>query len=99
MQPTKGSSLQSIIIMALNSLLSVIQVIHTHTYTVATSGRIDRMFQVLPDQESSLIVKDMKSDFILVVEMETEIPLVTPGPTSASAVISRLAGRKQSYGK
>ena len=37
-------------------------------YTVAFSGRVDRVFQVLPEQEENIIVGDMLSDGILVVE-------------------------------
>ena len=37
-------------------------------YTVAFSGHVDRVFQVLPEQEENIIVGDMLSDGILVVE-------------------------------
>lgn len=38
---------------------------------VASNGRLDRMFQVLPGQEESISVGDMLSDGILIVEYET----------------------------
>lgn len=38
---------------------------------VASNGRLDRMFQVLPEQEESISVGDMLSDGILIVEHET----------------------------
>ena len=37
---------------------------------VAFSGRVDRVFQVLLEQEENIIVADMLSDGILVVELD-----------------------------
>ena len=52
---------------------------HTHTscsHTVAT-GRLNRMFQVLPDQEDGIFIGDMLSDGIVVVELDPS-PTATP---------------------
>lgn len=38
-------------------------------YAVANSGRVDRMFQVTPDQEHSMLIGDMLSDGLLIVEL------------------------------
>ncbi len=45
-----------------------------HVYTVANSGRIDRLFQVIPDQEGSILIGEMLSDGLLVVEMPSSPP-------------------------
>ena len=37
---------------------------------VASTGRFDRVFQILPEQEEGIAVGDMLSDGILVVEYE-----------------------------
>ena len=38
---------------------------------VATSGRVDHMFQVLPDQEDSVSMGDFLSDGLLIVELDS----------------------------
>ena len=43
----------------------------TVSFVVASSGRLDRVFQILPEQESMMSVGDMLSDGILVVEFES----------------------------
>lgn len=40
---------------------------------MAFSGRVDRVFQVLPEQEENIIVGDMLSDGILVVEFDAPL--------------------------
>ena len=47
-----------------------------HILTVAT-GRLNRMFQVLPDQEDGIFIGDMLSDGIVVVELDPS-PTATP---------------------
>jgi len=44
--------------------------------SIAT-GRLNRMFQVLPDQEDGIFIGDMLSDGIVVVEMDPS-PTATP---------------------
>ena len=68
-----------------NSILYV-----THVFSafnplaaVATSGRVDRMFQVLPDQEDNIRMEDMLSDGLLVVELGSS-PTGTPQPKTGS---------------
>ncbi len=48
-------------------------------HVVATSGRVDRMFQVTPDQERTMQIGDMLSDGLLIVEFP-------PSPASTPAV-------------
>ena len=47
--------------------------------TPVASGRVDRMFQVLPDQENDIRMEDLLSDGLLVVELESS-PTGTPQP-------------------
>ena len=49
----------------------------THTHTTVATGRMNRMFQVLPDQEENIYIGDMLSDDIIVVEMDSS-PVSTP---------------------
>lgn len=44
---------------------------------VANSGRVDRMFQVTPDQEKTMLIGDMLSDGLLIVELLPS-PVSTP---------------------
>lgn len=48
---------------------------------VANSGRVDRMFQVIPDQERTIVIGDMLSDGLLIVELPP-----SPPPTPISGV-------------
>ena len=50
---------------------------HTHTHPTVATGRMNRMFQVLPDQEENIYIGDMLSDDIIVVELDSS-PVSTP---------------------
>ena len=41
-----------------------------HYCVVASTGRFDRVFQILPEQEEGISVGDMLSDGILIVEYD-----------------------------
>ena len=45
---------------------------------MANSGRVDQMFQVTPDQEHNLVIGDMLSDGLLVVELPPSSAVSTP---------------------
>ena len=53
---------------------------------VANSGRVDRMFQVTPDQERTMMIGDMLSDGLLIVEFPSS-PAVTPSVEMDTAPI------------
>ena len=46
-------------------------------HTTVETGRMNRMFKVLPDQEENIYIGDMLSDDIIVVELESS-PVSTP---------------------
>ena len=48
---------------------------------VANSGRVDWMFKVIPDQERTIVIGDMLSDGLLIVELPP-----SPPPTPISGV-------------
>ena len=50
---------------------------------VAMTGRVERMFQVLPDQEEAMFIGDMFSDGLFVVELPSQSLMGTtdPNPT------------------
>lgn len=64
---------------------------------VASSGRLDRVFQILPEQEESITVGDMLSDGILLVEFEES--LTSPMESTLDIPQSRSVGmgRSPSY--
>ncbi len=47
------------------------------------TGRVERMFQVLPDQEEAMYIGDMFSDGLFVVELSSQSPMTStdPNPT------------------
>ena len=57
-------------------------------FAVANSGRVDRMFQVTPDQENNLFIGDMLSDGLLIVELP--LPAVVT-PIQPALLISSMA--------
>ncbi|XP_064397829.1 diacylglycerol kinase zeta-like isoform X2 [Halichondria panicea] len=50
---------------------------------IAMTGRVERMFQVLPDQEEAMYIGDMFSDGLFVVELSSQSPMTStdPNPT------------------
>ena len=50
---------------------------HTHTLCSVATGQMNRMFQVLPDEEENIYIGDMLSDDIIVVELDSS-PVSTP---------------------
>jgi len=59
-------------------------------HAVANSGLVDRMFQVTSDQEDTILIGDMLSDGLLVVELP-------PSPASTPCVETRPAIRMSSH--
>ena len=59
-------------------------------FAVATTGRVDRMFQVLPDQEDSISLGDILSDGLLVVELDTgcRLQAIPETPTNPQILFS-----------
>ena len=57
---------------------------------VATSGRMDCMFQVLPDQEDSISMGDILSDGLLVVELDPSgrLQAIPETPTNPQILFS-----------
>ncbi len=59
------------------------------TLTVALSGRVERMFQVLPDQEEGVFIGDMFSDGLFVVELPCQSSSeVTSDPVAPTILLS-----------
>ncbi len=56
-------------------------------FAVANSGRVDRMFQVTPDQENNLFIGDMLSDGLLIVELP---PTTVATPIQPPLLISSM---------
>ena len=48
--------------------------VHVHTHSVAMTGRVDCMFQVLPEQEDMMYIGDMLGDGLFVVELDSPSP-------------------------
>ena len=80
-------------------------------HTVATSGRVDRVFQVTPDQERTMLIGDMLSDGLLVVEFppspaatpsaEMDTTLLTPAsaPPGELPSFSLAVDRRKNFGR
>ena len=68
---------------------------HTHSLTTVATGRMNRMFQVLPDQEENIYIGDMLSDDIIVVELDSS-PVSTP-ECKTKILLSPVGGGEETF--
>lgn len=50
---------------------------HIFLFIVASTGRLDQVFQILPEQEEFVLVGNMLSDGILVIDNDPK-PILSP---------------------